>query len=865
MKNLKYYLCLLMLMFISIVVMAQEEKVTVSGRNMTIKNAFEQIEAQSKYTIAYNSTKFDIKRRVTINMKNEPLKKVLDSLLKGSGFSYKVNKNHLVIIPKTKEEKTEKNKEKPTQTVRGIVKDANSGEPLPYVTIVINNTNQGTITDSLGHFSIKNVPVGRYEVRASFLGYEPFVVKEQLLTSAKEGFNEIALQEKVLKLEEVVVRPNVNKEQLLNPMALAGARMFSVEETNRFAGGFDDPARLVSSFAGIAGNLATNSISVHGNSPQFLQWRIEGVEIPNPTHFADMTGLGGGIFTALSSQVMGNSDFFHGAFPAEYNNAISGVFDMSIRNGNNQKYEHTLQLGLLGVDLASEGPINRKNRSSYIVNYRYSATGLISGLIGDLNLKYQDLSFKLNFPTRKTGTFSIWGLGLADRNHVKAGNEKDWKNYSDRQNVKTDLTKLAGGINHRLPIGKGIYLKSSLAATYSSIKQYVTMFDNGLNTPATPVVDIESKDWNLVFNSYINKKFGRRHTNRTGITVTGLFYDLDYNLSESLVPISPIEQIVKGNGSSAMISMYSNSIINISDKLTATAGITAQLFTLNDNWSVEPRISFKYKIASGHLLSVAYGLHSRREKLDYYFVKIDGKSVNTDLDFAKAHHFVLSYDWQISKNTHLKVEPYYQSLYHVPVEKDSSFSIINYDLYYLDRALTNNGKGRNYGIDITLERYLNKGYYWLLSGSIFDSKYTGGDGKWRNTRYNRGYIFNGLIGKEWMVGRFKQNILSGNIRFSYQGGDRFTPIDINASENKHDIVFDETKAFSKQFPSALTSDITVSYKINKRKTSHEFSLKILNIGGYTGQYGYIYNEKLQAVEKLSIKAIVPNFSYKISF
>ena len=863
MKNLKNYFCLIVLMFVSAAVMAQEGKVTVTGRDITYKQVFEQIEAQSKYTIAYNVTKFNAERKVSVNLKNKPIKEVLNSVLKGTGFTYKVNDKHIVITPEVKDDKEDMKTEKTTQTVRGVVRDANSGESLPYITVLIDENGNGAVTDSLGRFRIVHVPIGRYNLQVSSVGYEPLIVREQLLTSAKEGYNEIALHEKVLNLDEVVVRPAVNKEQPLNPMALAGARMFSVEETNRFAGGFDDPARLVSSFAGVAGNLATNSISVHGNSPQFLQWRLEGIEIPNPTHFADMSGLGGGIFTGLSSQVMGNSDFFNGAFPAEYGNALSGVFDMSMRNGNNQKHEHTVQLGLLGLDLASEGPLSRKNGSSYIVNYRYSTTGLVSGLIGDMNLKYQDLSFKLNFPTRKAGTFSIWGLGLLDNNTAKPLEEKDWTNYSDKQDINTDLAKLAGGVNHKLFLGKGTYLKSSLAATYSQTQQDVKMLENNL---FRPIVDIRNGDWNLVFNSYINKKFSNRHTNRTGITVTGLLYDLDYKLSETLVPnISPIEQIVKGNGSSMMVSAYSNSIFNITDKLSANVGLTAQLFTLNNNWTVEPRVGLKYKVAPNHTLSAAYGLHSRRERLDYYFVKVDGKEVNKELDFAKSHHFVLSYDWRISNNIHLKVEPYYQSLYNVPVEEGTSFSIINYDLYYLDRALVNKGKGRNYGVDITLERYLDKGYYWLLSGSIFDSEYTGGDGVWRDTRYNRGYIINGLIGKEWMVGKRKQNVFSANLRLSYQGGDRFTPVDIIASEGKHDIVFDETRAFSSQFPAALTSDITVSYKINKRKTSHEFALKVLNIGGYTGQYGYIYNDKLQAVEKLSVTGIVPNISYKIQF
>lgn len=864
MNNLKNHLCLILLLFVSASLMAQENKVSVTGRDITIKQAFEQIEAQSKYTIAYNLTKFDVGRKISPNIKNAPLKEALDIILKDSGFTFKVNGLHIVIIKEVKEEKKGEKNDKPTQTIRGVIKDANSGEPLSYVTVIIDGSSRGAISDSLGNFRIGNVPIGRYNLQVSSTGYEPAIIREQLLTSAKEGYCEIVLQERVMSLEEVIVRSAINKEQPLNPMALAGARMFSVEETNRFAGGFDDPARLVSSFAGVAGNLATNSISIHGNSPQFLQWKLEGVEIPNPTHFADMTGLGGGIFTALSSQVMGNSDFLNGAFPAEYSNALSGVFDISMRSGNNQKHEHTFQLGLLGLDLASEGPLNKKTGSSYIVNYRYSTTGLVGGLIGDLNLKYQDLSFKLNFPTRKAGIFSIWGLGLLDNNHAKVIPEKDWTSFSDKQEAKTDLAKFAGGVNHKIFIGKGTYLKSSLAATYSQTEQNVKMLDH--NKKNRQIVDINNGDWNVVFNSFINKKFSNRHTNRTGITVTGLLYDLDFNLSQTLVPIiAPMEKIVKGNEGAAMVSAYSNSAINISDKLTANVGATAQLFTLNNNWSVEPRVGLKYKVTSNHTLSAAYGLHSRREKLDYYYVKVDGKSVNTDLEFAKAHHFVLSYDWRISRNINLKIEPYYQSLYNVPVEAGTSFSIINHDSYYLDKALINNGKGRNYGVDITLERYLDKGYYWMLTGSIFDSQYTGGDGIWRNTKYNRGYIINTLAGKEWMVGKRKQNIFSANIRLSYQGGDQFTPVDMVASENKHDIVFDETLAFSKQFPAALTSDITVSYKINRQKTSHEFSFKVLNIGGYTGQYGYIYNDKLQAVEKLSVAGIIPNISYKIQF
>lgn len=178
----------------------------------------------------------------------------------------------------------------------------------------------------------------------------------------------------------------------MNKMVLAGARMLSVEEASHYAGGFDDPARLVASFAGVAPGVSTNGISIHGNAPHLLQWRLEDVEIPNPNYFADITSLGGGILSSLSSQVLKNSDFFTGAFSSKYGNAVSGVFDMKLRNGNNQKNENVFQVGIMGIDFASEGPLSKKHKASYLFNYRYSTTGLLNLEGGTMD--YQDLNFK---------------------------------------------------------------------------------------------------------------------------------------------------------------------------------------------------------------------------------------------------------------------------------------------------------------------------------------------------------------------------------------------------------------------------------------------------------------------------------------
>jgi hypothetical protein len=311
-----------------------------------------------------------------------------------------------------------------SQTIRGSITDEASKASAPFATVSIIGLHLPKVTtaDSMGNFILTGVPVGRYDIEVTLVGYHPAIFKEVVVSAGKETVLSINLKENTSSLDEVVVRAQPNKGKPMNNMATASARMFSVEEAQRYAGGFDDYARLASSFAGVASNTGHNGIMIRGNSPRLIQWKLEDIEIPNPNHFADLSTFGGGGLTGLSSQLLDNSDFFTGAFPAEYGNALAGVFDMNMRKGNNEKHEHTLQLGLIGIDAAMEGPFKNGQKSSYLFNYRYSTLGLLSPLMPEdaEGTNYQDLSFKLHFPTKKLGSFSFWGVGLLDRSGAKA-------------------------------------------------------------------------------------------------------------------------------------------------------------------------------------------------------------------------------------------------------------------------------------------------------------------------------------------------------------------------------------------------------------------------------------------------------------
>ncbi|HNY08001.1 MAG TPA: TonB-dependent receptor [Bacteroidales bacterium] len=758
-----------------------------------------------------------------------------------------------------------------TQTVKGTIIDQANELPLPGATVVILHTDPllGAASDANGNFRIEKVPVGRYNIKVSYLGYEPYMMKEIMISSGKETVLNIRLKESLSELKTVEIKANTNKEQAINTMATLSARQLSVEEAARYAGGFDDPARLTSSFAGVTGSLGNNGIIVRGNTPRGLLWEMEGVEISNPSHFADVIAFGAGGITALSSQMLANSDFYTGAFPAEYGNALSGVFDIKLRNGNNEKRENTFQLGVIGTDISSEGPFVKGGKSSYLFNYRYSTYSLIASILPDDagGNKYQDLSFKMNFPTQKAGTFSLWGLGSFDQTKVKAEtNPLKWKYDQDMEKVNSNQGMGALGFSNKLIIGKSFLLSSTLAVSGNGLGWDVKRINSSLGY--NPKENLKNNTWKYTFSTSYNHKFSAKHTNKTGITIENLNYDIDIKHSDPVG--TPMVETVNEQGNSFLLQAFSQSKFDITRNLTLNAGVHAQYFVLNDHYSVEPRIGMKWQVAPGHSFSIGYGNHSRLEMLGIYLARTyhsDSYSQpNKKLDFTKANHFVLGYDCSLGEFTHLKIEPYYQMLYNIPVIPDSSFSLINVDKnWFINDSLVSKGKGTNIGVDITLERYLNNGFYYLLTASVFDSKYKGGDDKEYNTRYNKNFVINLLAGKEWRTGRKNNNIFGLNGKVTYMGGDHISPVNVQASLEEKDVVYDEYHAFSNRKPDVLYVSTTISYRINKAHHASIWSLQLLNVTGTKEFNGYRYNYIANKIEKEQEAIIVPNISYKIEF
>ncbi len=761
-----------------------------------------------------------------------------------------------------------------TQNIRGVVTDKLSQTPLTGVVVQIASIQKSSSSDENGNFTLSNIPPDRYDISATFLGYKTITIPNVVVTSGKEVIIDIAMEESYKQIGEVLVKAN-NKEGTVNKLATVSARTFSMEEVNRYAGGRSDPARLAANFAGVsAPDDSRNDIVIRGNSPVGVLWRIDGMNVTNPNHFASV-GTTGGAVSALNTNLLKNSDFFTSAFPAEYGNATAGVFDLGFRNGNNKKSETTLQMGVItGLEATTEGPFSKKSDASYLIGYRYALAGVAQTLGVDIGTtatpSYQDLSFKINSGKSKFGKFSLFGILATSTIEIAGGSSNTL--YGNGNQV--DFASKIGivGLNHIKQINAKSYVSTTAGLNYSSTDQTGYSYDRPTSTSFIKEVNNVAKT-SYNFSTSYNSKINARLFFKAGIQDEIIGLDLFYK-SKNMI-LDSYQQIWDYNSSTNFAQAFAHLKYGLTEKLNLNAGVHAQQFFLNNSTAIEPRLGLTYLVTNKSSLNFGYGLHSQMQPINVYFLQstdANGTTVynNKNLDFTKSHHVVLGYNIQPFNDWRIKSEVYYQSIYNVPVTSfSSSYSMLNTGSTFktdLQDSLVNSGTGENYGMELTLEKFFSKGYYGLFTSSIYSSKYVGSDGIERNSAFNGKYVFNILAGKEWKVGAQKRNKFSVDIKFTNAGGRAYTPIDLTASNatGREQL---STDAYSSYYDNYYRLDVKVGFVLNssKRKLSQSFSLDLQNVTDHDNVFSMSYDNRMQTLNTTYQLGFFPNVIYKLQF
>ena len=760
------------------------------------------------------------------------------------------------------------------QTIRGNILDKHAQTPITGASVQIISIQKGTTADSDGNYELTNIPPDRYEIKVAYVGYKTIVVPNVIVTSGKEVILDFAMEEELTQMGEITIEGK-NKGETSNKLASISARAFSMEEVNRYAGGRNDPARLAANFAGVsAPDDSRNDIVIRGNSPVGVLWRIDGMNVTNPNHFASV-GTTGGAVSALNTNLLKNSDFFTSAFPAEFGNSTSGVFDLGFRNGNTKKRETTLQAGVItGLELTTEGPFSKKSDASYLIGYRYSLAGIAQAAGVNIGTtatpSYQDFSFKFSSGNTKLGKFSLFGILASSTINIGGGPNNSLYGNGN----KVDFTSKIGisGLNHHKQINSKSFISSTLGINYSSSDQIAYDVDHMTDSSFIRETNNVAKTSYFISSNY-NYKINSRLFVKIGVIDEIIGLDLNFQTKNHI--FEPIKQIWDYQGYTNLAQGYAHVKYSISSKLIVNTGIHSQFLSLNNSSSVEPRLGLIYNVTNKSSLNFGYGLHAQMQPINVYFLQTEDANGNIfynnkNLDFTKSHHLVLGYNIQPVKNWRIKSEVYYQSIYNVPVNSFSSnYSMLNTGATFrtdLTDSLVNNGTGTNYGIELTVEKFFNRGYYGLFTSSIYNSTYKGSDGVERNTAFNGKYVINLIAGKEWKLGAEKRNRFSIDLKFTNAGGRAYTPIDLDMSNLiGHEVL--STDVYSSFYSQYYRLDFKAGFTLNssKRKIAQTFFLDLQNITNHKNVFSQSYDNQSQSIRTTNQLGFFPNLVYKIQF
>lgn len=763
-----------------------------------------------------------------------------------------------------------------TSSIRGTVTDRESQAPLPLVAVVLIGSDPvvATTTDFEGRFRLEGVPVGRQSLQIELLGYAPVTLPNLLVVSAKELEVNVQMEETVLEMGSAEITAEEDKREAANEMAVISSRVISTEEMTRFSGSLLDPARMAQNYAGISGaNDQRNDIIIRGNSPTGVLWRMEGIDIPSPNHFATL-GTTGGPVGMLNINNLENSDFLTGAWSADYGNALSGVFDLKLRTGNRNETEFLGQIGFNGFELGAEGPFKKGGRASYLANYRYSTLGVFDALGIDLGTgsaipEYQDLTFKLDFPTEKAGRFSLWGLGgmsFIAFDPPEDGDDNENLFTADDEQSRFESNTGVIGASHTYFYNDQTFSKVVLAA--SGVQTAGTIDE--VQDDGSLIRDTEFDRTQVRYSVHgkINRKFNKKTSANIGVIAE--VFDIDF-LDSVRNDMGVYFQRQRFQGTAPLVQAYVQAKHKFNERLTLIAGLHSQHFTRNGSNALEPRAALRFAANENSTFTLGSGLHSQTQPIVTYFITPAGEDPNIypneDLGFSRSWQNVLGYERNIGRNGRIKVETYFQYLFDVPVDTFSStFSMLNEgaDFVFPTRTgLVQEGTGQNYGLEITLERFFTDGWYVLLTNSLFESTYKGSDGISRSTAFNTNYVFNFLAGKEWILSDKLTLTLDGKVTLA--GGRPVTPIDLETSQLVGAEVRDDSRAFEERLDDFMRFDLKLGMRWNGTKYSQEFFVDLQNLTNRDNVFLQGYNPDTGQVNTSYQRGFFPNVFYRIYF
>lgn len=754
------------------------------------------------------------------------------------------------------------------QTIRGRVTDASGLTPLQGVQIAFENgiTNYNDYTQADGKFRLANIAAGRYKIIFTKDKYQTYTLEEVLSLSGKE----IVLEVKMLRISSPLQIIEVSAV----PLALGNlnANRISVEQTQRYATVNDDVARAATYLPGVmAVNDGTNHISVNGHSPNDMGWYVNDLMVINPNHLAnagtisDRPATAGGGISMLSSNMLSHTNFYNGIFDIQFSNSLGGAFSNYLRKGNNEKFEYAIQGGLVGVDAAIEGPINKKSGASFLVNYRYSFTGILAAMgvtFGGEDIRFQDLSFNIHLPVKQNNDINIFAVAGANSTYFSVPKDSaEWTSQKFLTNAGYYANTILAGASWLHAFKNNNYLKAVIGINMMSDERKSAPANKQLNYNA--LYNNTSEKNYLPYHVFYNHSFGIKQNLRVGII--GRTGNAKQEQQSAIDKENLAIEIYNRNYTLQQHNPYIDYKLQASKKFAIELAVKMSM--VNDASKAQPNYLGKiiFKINEANQLQYAANMTSQ---LIEKFVSQNMETQRNDFQpsFNNSLNHSIIFAHLFKNNALLKTELYYQQLNNIAVSAGikNSFSTLNDFETSTTQPFVNTGTGTNYGVNINYMHPLSNHFYYMVSVSVFDAKYRGSDNIERHTRYANNHTTNFAGGYEWK--NKKANKIFGiSAHALYAGGMRYTPIDIDQSELAQQTIVYDIAAFSLQQKDYFRTDLRFTYRVNRTHHNFLFALDIQNLAGNMNTDYFYYDIYLKKVAEKKQISTVPIMSVKYSF
>lgn len=677
--------------------------------------------------------------------------------------------------------------ERPTGTLRGIVLHEATLESLAGVNVLMEGTLQGAATDANGRFELPRVPVGVYNVRIQYVGFETRTLTDVVVRTGRTTNLEVQLTETVLIGDEITVTPGFFQQHRDTPVSRVG---FNPEEIRRSPGAGQELSRILAALPGVSsGGEINQDLMVRGGSPNENAFYIDNILMPGVAHFSLPGGSSNGPIGIVNTDLIADAQFSAGGYQASFGNYLSSVTEITYREGSRNGIQGDVLFSMAGLGFNGEGGF-AQSRGSVLLSARRSYLDLIAGALNTGGApRYSDIQTKTVYEVNKRNrlnTLLIWGNSRFDTS-VEEAIEQGVSNA-----FSTGNSQITAGVNHR-------YLWRGNGFTQTSVS-YSFKLDDVLGTRISDGATTERFD---ITNRYAALRTVSRYSVTSDLNIQfGGDARLEQHRYDYFIEsyrdrqghVRPeINQDITMDG--ILAGTFVTASYRLQPRWTLTAGLRADYTGYNENVDISPRLSTLYSLTERLDLSAAYGVYYQPNTR--YLMSRDSQT--RGLDNMRAIHYVAGIGYQLTEDTRLTIEVYQKEYDQIPRHQAEGAETLvpEYlpdNFFGTHGTLTSDGRARAFGVDALLQKKLARNLYGMVSVSAFRSRYLAYDGTWYNRNFDNRLLLNA-------IGGYRPNDrYEFSVRWSFQGGGPWTPFDQAASIASGSGVYDMARFNAERLP-----------------------------------------------------------------